>query len=107
MKRVLLFSFGIISILGMYLYFRMLKAVNLGLNYQDTHNNNHKPHVPPRKVKKNGLNGDGYVRKNKNDQLSSNIIEDKKEQQQVNVVSLQKNDAKNDKFESPAPLNPI
>lgn len=98
MKRIILLSFGIISILGMYLYFRMLKAVNLGLNYQDTHNN--KPYVPQRKVNKNGSNTEGYVRKNTNYRLSSNLIGDKKQEQKVNIVSLQKDHANNDKFES-------
>jgi polypeptide N-acetylgalactosaminyltransferase len=35
MKRILLSSLLLITTLGMYLYFRMLRAVNLGYNYQN------------------------------------------------------------------------
>ena len=42
MKRILLSSLLLITTLGMYLYFRMLRAVNLGYNYQNAalHDNN-------------------------------------------------------------------
>eukprot|EP00985_Skeletonema_marinoi_P021029 scaffold12679_cov96-Skeletonema_marinoi.AAC.1 len=59
MKRILLLSFITISTLGMYLYFRMLKAVNLGMNYQDKNNWDGRPKnipPPPPKLVKNTLN---------------------------------------------------
>eukprot|EP00985_Skeletonema_marinoi_P021028 scaffold12678_cov88-Skeletonema_marinoi.AAC.1 len=56
MKRILLLSFITISTLGMYLYFRMLKAVNLGLNYQDKNNWEKNVPPPPPKLVKNTLN---------------------------------------------------
>jgi len=85
----------------------MLKAVNLGLNYQDKNNWDGRPKnipPPPPKLVKNTLNGNGYVRKKNNDRPSI-VVKDKKEheqQQQVKMVSLPKDDLidKNDKSET-------
>ena len=79
-KRILFFTFGIITTIGMYLYFRMLKAVNFNMQHQQD------VQIAPnsssgRKVKSGGSNTNRYVRKNTNEQ---------QQKPQVKVVSLQK-----------------
>ena len=114
LKRLLLISLAILSTTGMYLYFRMIKAVNSGLDYQSTSRQRQKdwergPHITPPKKDKIKSNNNGYVRKsNINDRPSStvvkddhnNIIENSEQKQKIEQVSFIRNQVIDDRGKS-------
>ncbi|KAL7446637.1 hypothetical protein ACHAXM_011659 [Skeletonema potamos] len=96
MKRILFASLVLFSTLGVYLYFRILKAVKLAYIRREV-NWEGRPYVPPppRQVKSKEASN-GYVRKNNNDRSSSWIIQNQKEQQPITDTHSDKSNANAD-----------